>query len=72
TITGVSRYIKNKMKKNILSIAVEPKSSPVITQKLNGEKLVPGPHKIQGIGAGFIPEVLDLSIIDRVEQVNDD
>jgi cysteine synthase A len=72
TITGVSRFIKNTMKKNIHSIAVEPSHSPVITQKLNGEKLVPGPHKIQGIGAGFVPEVLDLTVVDRVEQVNND
>ena len=72
TITGITRFIKNKMKKPIISVAVEPKDSPVITQKINGKELKPGPHKIQGIGAGFIPEVLDLSIIDRVEQVSDD
>ncbi|MFC1645974.1 cysteine synthase A [Candidatus Omnitrophota bacterium] len=72
TITGVSRYIKNKMKKPIISVAIEPKDSPVITQKLNGQKLKPGPHKIQGIGAGFIPEVLDLSFVDRVEQVTNE
>ncbi len=69
TITGISRYIKNKMKKKIISVAVEPKESPVISQKLAGLELKPAPHKIQGIGAGFIPEVLDLSLIDRVEQV---
>lgn len=69
TITGVSRYIKLKMGKAIISVAVEPKESPVITQKLAGEKLTPGPHKIQGIGAGFIPDILDLSLIDRVEQI---
>lgn len=69
TITGVSRYIKNVKGKAITSVAVEPISSPVIGQKLRGEPLKPGPHKIQGIGAGFIPETLDLSIIDRVETV---
>lgn len=70
TITGVSRYIKNTKKKKILSVAVEPKESPVITQKLTGQEIKPGLHKIQGIGAGFIPETLDLSIVDRVEQVD--
>ena len=70
TITGVSRYIKNTKGKKIISVAVEPKESPVITQKLAGQELKPGPHKIQGIGAGFIPDTLDLSIIDRVEQVD--
>ncbi len=70
TITGISRYIKNTCGKKILSVAVEPKESPVISQKLAGQELKPGPHKIQGIGAGFIPDTLDLSIIDRVEQVD--
>lgn len=70
TITGVSRYIKKKMKKNIISVAVEPKESPVISQKLAGQELKPGPHKIQGIGAGFIPDTLDLSVVDRVELVD--
>ncbi|GAB6272708.1 MAG: cysteine synthase A [Smithella sp.] len=70
TITGVSRYIKKTMGKKILSVAVEPKESPVISQKLAGEDLKPGPHKIQGIGAGFIPDTLDLSMIDWVEQVD--
>ena len=70
TITGVSRYIKGARKKKILSVAVEPKESPIITQKLAGQELKPGPHKIQGIGAGFIPDTLDLSIVDRVEQVD--
>jgi cysteine synthase A len=70
TITGVSRYIKHKMGKKIISVAVEPKESPVISQKLAGEELKPGPHKIQGIGAGFIPDTLDLSVVDRVEQVD--
>jgi cysteine synthase len=72
TITGVSRYIKNTRRKKIVSVAVEPVHSPVITQKLRGEPLKPGPHKIQGIGAGFIPDVLDLSLVDRVEQVTND
>jgi cysteine synthase A len=69
TITGVSRYIKGVMKKKILSVAVEPAESPVITQRLSGQELKPGPHKIQGIGAGFIPDTLDLSVVDRVERV---
>jgi len=69
TITGVSRYIKGEKKKKIISVAVEPAESPVITQHLAGKELKPGPHKIQGIGAGFIPDTLDLSVIDRVEQV---
>lgn len=69
TITGVSRYIKNTKGKKILSVAVEPAESPVISQKLAGQELKPGPHKIQGIGAGFIPDTLDLSVVDRVEQV---
>ncbi len=70
TITGVSRYIKRTKGKAVLSVAVEPKESPVITRKLAGQPLNPGPHKIQGIGAGFIPDTLDLSIVDRVEQVD--
>lgn len=70
TITGVSRFIKKCQGKPILSVAVEPEESPVITQKLSGRELKPAPHKIQGIGAGFIPEVLDLGLIDRVERVN--
>jgi cysteine synthase A len=72
TITGVSRYIKNTRRKKIVSVAVEPVHSPVIAQQLRGEPLKPGPHKIQGIGAGFIPDVLDLSLVDRVEQVTND
>lgn len=72
TITGVSRYIKHEKKKPLISIAVEPVNSPVITQALNGQPLKPGPHKIQGIGAGFIPETLDLSMVDRVEQVTNE
>jgi cysteine synthase len=70
TITGVSRFIKKTKGKAILSVAVEPKESPVISQKLAGQELKPGPHKIQGIGAGFIPDTLDLSVVDRVEQVD--
>jgi cysteine synthase A len=70
TITGVSRFIKKVRGKSILSVAVEPRESPVISQKLSGQPLQPGPHKIQGIGAGFIPDTLDLSLVDRVEQVS--
>ena len=69
TITGISRYLKNTMGKKIIAVAVEPKESPVISQHLAGLPLQPAPHKIQGIGAGFIPDTLDLSMIDRVEQV---
>jgi cysteine synthase A len=72
TITGVSRFIKNTKGRPILSVAVEPVHSPVITQKLRGEPMKPGPHKIQGIGAGFIPDVLDLSLVDRVETVTNE
>ncbi|MGA2156321.1 MAG: cysteine synthase A [Bryobacteraceae bacterium] len=72
TITGVSRYIKGTRGKAITSIAVEPAASPVITQKLAGQPLQPGPHKIQGIGAGIIPDTLDLSLVDRVEQVTNE
>ncbi|MGR7922293.1 cysteine synthase A [Zobellella denitrificans] len=70
TITGVSRYIKHTKGKAITSVAVEPVESPVITQALAGEEIKPGPHKIQGIGAGFIPGNLDLSLLDRVERVS--
>ena len=69
TITGVSRYIKLQKKKAILSVAVEPATSPILTQHTSKLPLKPGPHKIQGIGAGFVPKVLDLSLIDRIEQV---
>ena len=72
TITGVSRYIKHTKGKAILSIAVEPTASPVLTQARAGEPLKPGPHKIQGIGAGFVPGVLDLSLVDSVEQVSNE
>ncbi len=72
TITGVSRYLKHTQGKSILSVAVEPAASPLITQALAGEELKPSPHKIQGIGAGFIPKNLDLSIVDQVELVTDE
>lgn len=72
TITGVSRYIKKVLGKPLVSVAVEPADSPVITQHLAGIPLKPGLHKIQGIGAGFIPEVLDLSLVDRVETVTNE
>lgn len=72
TITGVSRYIKNDRKKKILSVGVEPSGSPVITQTLRGERPTPGPHKIQGLGAGFIPDTLDLALVDRVELVSNE
>src|SRR6185436_5254824 len=72
TISGVSRYIKKEKGKNILSVGVEPSSSPVITQTLKKQPLKPGPHKIQGIGAGFIPDTLDLSMVDRVELVTNE
>jgi cysteine synthase A len=67
TITGISRYIKQERRKPIVSVAVEPLASPVIAQAMRGEPLAPGPHKIQGLGAGFIPATLDLSVVDRVE-----
>jgi cysteine synthase A len=72
TITGVSRYIKHTRGKPIVSVAVEPTASPVLTQTRNGEPVKPGPHKIQGIGAGFVPQVLDLSLVDAVEQVTNE
>ncbi len=73
TITGIARYLKNiKGKKDVTIVAVEPEDSPVITQALAGEEIKPGPHKIQGIGAGFIPGNLDLSLIDRVELVSNE
>jgi cysteine synthase A len=71
TITGVSRYIKGTLGKPLVSVAVEPANSPVIRQTKAGEPLQPGPHKIQGIGAGFVPENLDLDLVDRVETVTD-
>ncbi|CNI21145.1 cysteine synthase A [Yersinia intermedia] len=72
TLTGVSRYIKNTKGKAITTVAVEPNDSPVITQALAGQEIKPGPHKIQGIGAGFIPGNLDLSLVDRVALVTND
>ncbi|MCL1889327.1 MAG: cysteine synthase A [Desulfovibrionaceae bacterium] len=72
TITGISRYLKNTRGRKILSVAVEPRTSPVITQHLAGLPLQPGSHNIQGIGAGFIPKTLDLSLLDRVELAGDE
>ncbi len=72
TITGISRYIKKTLGKPLLSVAVEPAASPVISQTFAGETLQPGPHKIQGIGGGFIPGTLDLTMVDRVEQVTEE
>ncbi len=72
TITGVSRYIKTTLGQPLVSVAVEPANSPVIRQTIAGEDLRPGPHKIQGIGAGFVPANLDLSLVDRVESVSDE
>ena len=72
TITGISRYLKHTLKWSVTSVAVEPAASPVLSQYLAGETLRAGPHQIQGIGAGFVPAVLDLSVMDRVEQVEDE
>jgi cysteine synthase len=72
TITGVSRYIKHTRGKPIVSVAVEPEASPVLTQTRADAPLQPGPHKIQGIGAGFVPDVLDLSLVDAIEQVSNE
>ena len=72
TITGVSRYIKNIRDKAITTVAVEPSASPVLTQFRSGLPIVPGPHKIQGIGAGFVPDTLDLSLVDQIEQVSNE
>lgn len=72
TITGVSRYIKNTKNKKIITVAVEPSSSPVLSQKRAGEELKPAPHKIQGIGAGFVPAILDLSLVDDIAQVTNE
>ena len=72
TITGISRYIKQQQGKAIISVAVEPEASPVLTQFRAGEPIKPAPHKIQGIGAGFVPDVLDLSLVDLIEQVSND
>ena len=72
TISGVSRYIKQQKNKPIVSVGIEPTNSPVITQHLAGQPMRPGPHKIQGLGAGFIPETLDLSMVDRMELVSNE
>lgn len=72
TITGISRYIKMTRGKAITSVAVEPSASPVLTQYRAGEELKPAPHKIQGIGAGFVPDTLDMSLIDEIEQVSNE
>ncbi|MGA8055455.1 MAG: cysteine synthase A [Burkholderiales bacterium] len=72
TITGVSRYFKQTRGRPLVSVAVEPTASPVLTQRRAGEPLKPSPHKIQGIGAGFVPEVLDLSLVDAIEQVTNE
>jgi cysteine synthase A len=72
TITGISRYFKLEKRHPLISIGVEPEGSPVIAQALAGEEMHPGPHGIQGIGAGFIPGTLDLTMVDRVEQAGDD
>jgi cysteine synthase A len=72
TITGISRYIKKTKGKAIRSVAVEPAASPILTQKRAGQELKPAPHKIQGIGAGFVPGALDLSLVDDIEQVTNE
>jgi cysteine synthase len=72
TITGVTRYLKNTRGKAITSVAVEPEASPILTQKRAGEALKPSPHKIQGIGAGFVPDILDLDLVDRIERVSNE
>lgn len=72
TLTGVSRYIKKTRGKAITTVAVEPVHSPVIKQTIDGQPLTPAPHKIQGLGAGFVPKNLDLSLVDRVEHVTND
>lgn len=72
TITGVSRFFKQEKRQPLLSVAVEPAKSPVITQTLQKQPLKPGPHKIQGLGTGFVPDTLDLSVVDRVEQASDE
>jgi len=72
TITGVSRYFKKTRGKSIVSVAVEPASSPVLAQKRAGQPIQPAPHKIQGLGAGFVPDVLDLSLVDRIEPVTNE
>ncbi len=71
TLTGVARYFKKRQGRELLTVAVEPAASPVITQALAGEPLQPGAHKLQGLGAGFVPKNLDLTLVDRVERVED-
>ena len=72
TITGVARYIKEAKGKKLIAIGVEPTASPIISQTLSNQPLKPGPHKIQGIGAGFIPDTLDLKMVDRIETVSNE
>ena len=72
TITGVTRYLKKTRGKAVTSVAVEPAASPILTQTRAGEPVKPGPHKIQGIGAGFVPQVLDLALVDAIETVSND
>ncbi len=72
TITGISRYLKHTQAKQIISVAVEPEASPIISQTLAGDELNPSPHKIQGIGAGFLPDNLDLDMVDRVEKISNE
>lgn len=72
TLTGVSRFLKNTKRKPIHTVAVEPAESPIISQTMQGKELIPGPHKIQGIGAGFIPDTLDLSLVDEVQLITSD
>ena len=72
TITGVSRYLKQTRGLPLISVAVEPTASPVLTQQRDGQEIKPSPHKIQGIGAGFVPGVLDMSLVDAIEQVSND
>ncbi|MFA6972333.1 MAG: cysteine synthase A [Gallionella sp.] len=72
TITGISRFIKHTKGRAITVVAVEPSASPVLTQTRAGESIKPGPHKIQGIGAGFVPDTLDMSLVDEIEQVSNE
>jgi cysteine synthase A len=72
TITGVTRYLKNTRGKPILSVAVEPAASPILSQTRAGQPLQPAPHKIQGIGAGFVPDILDMSLVDAIETVSNE
>ena len=72
TITGVSRYLKHTRGLPLITVAVEPTASPVLTQQRNGQEIKPSPHKIQGIGAGFVPGVLDMGLVDAIEQVSND